>query len=96
MSVFRNVIFNFKSEEDCENFLTRYKIFIEQDEKIGLETFYICRLTKDSLLIFAMIDTEENAKKLLNKSTEWRELNRFEFHDQMVLDGNLEKSWNFL
>ena len=45
---------------------------------------------KDSLLIFAMIDTEENAKKLLEKSTEWRELNRFEFHDQMVLE-NLEK-----
>ena len=74
----------------------RYKIFIQQDEKIGLETFYICRLTQDSLLIFAMIDTEENAKKLLDKSTKWRELNRFEFHNQMVLDGNLEKSWNFL
>ena len=70
MSVFRNVIFNFKSEEDCENFLTRYKIFIEQDEKIGLETFYICRLTKDSLLIFAMIDTEENAKKLLQSGAD--------------------------
>ena len=89
MSVFRNIVFNFKSEEDCNNFLTRYKTFIEEDEKIGLETFYICRLTQDSLLIFAMIDNEENAKKLLDKSTKWRELNRFEFHDQMVLDLSL-------
>ena len=52
MSVFRNIAFNFKSEEDCENFLTLYKIFIEEDEKIGLETFYICRLMQDSLFDF--------------------------------------------
>ena len=59
MSVFRDIVFNFKSEVDGENFLSRYKIFIEQDEKIGLETIYICRLTQDSLLIFAMIDTKK-------------------------------------
>ena len=96
MSVFRNIVFNFKSEEDCNNFIERYKPYVDTLADTGLETFYICRITPDSLLIFAMIDTEENAKKLLDKSKEWRELNRFEFHDQMVLDGDLEKSWNFI
>ena len=64
-------------------------------EGTGLQSFYLCRLTPDSLLIFAMLDTEENAKKLLEKAGEWREVNRFEFHDQMVLDGKIEKSCNF-
>ena len=50
----------------------------------------------DSLLIFAMLDTKENAKKLLEKAGEWREVNRFEFQDQMVLDGKIEKSCNFI
>ncbi len=29
-----------------------------------------------------MIDNEENAKKLIESAIEWRELNRFDIHDQ--------------
>ena len=96
MSVFRNVVLNFKSKDDCENYIERYKPFMDTFEGTGLQSFYLCRLTPDSLLIFAMLDTEENAKKLLEKAGEWRAVNRFEFHDQMVLDGKIEKSCNFI
>ena len=34
-------------------------------------------------------------EELLAKAKEWRELNRFEIIDQVLLDGNLEQSWNF-
>ncbi len=96
MSVFRNVVVNFKTEDDCDNYIERYKPFMESLEGTGLQTFYICRLTPDSLLTFAMIDNEENAKKLIESAIEWRELNRFDIHDQMVLDGKIEKFCNFM
>ena len=96
MSVFRNVVLNFKSEDDCENYIERYKPFMDTFEGTGLQSFYLWELTPESLLIFAMLDPEENAKKLLDKAGEWREVKRFEFHDQMVLVGKIEKSCNFI
>ena len=63
MSVFRNVVVNFKTEDDGDNYIERYKPFMDPLGGTGLQTFYICRLNSDSLLTFAMIDNEENAKK---------------------------------
>ena len=96
MSVFRNVVVNFKTEDDCDNYIERYKPFMDSLEGTGLQTFYIRRLTSDSLLTFAMIDNEENAKKLIESAIELRELNRFDIHDQMVLYGKIEKFCNFM
>ena len=60
-----------------------------------MEKLVICRLTPDSILVFGLYTNEEDAQKLLKKATEWRELNRFEFQDQMVLDGTVEGEWDF-
>ena len=49
MSVFRNVVLNFKSKDDCENYIERYKPFMDTFEGTGLQSFYLCRLTPDSL-----------------------------------------------
>ncbi len=42
MSVFRNVVVNFKTEDDCDNYIERYKPFMDSLEGTGLQTFYIC------------------------------------------------------
>ena len=95
MSIFRNIVLNFKSEDDCQNYITRYKEYIPTFKGQGLEKLVICRLTPDSILVFTVIDSEENAQKMIEKASEWRELNRFEFQDQMVLDGSVEGEWDF-
>ena len=95
MSIFRNIVLNFKSQDDCENYITRYEDYIPTFKGQGLEKLVICRLTPDSILVFTVIDSEENAQKMIEKASEWRELNRFEFQDQMVLDGSVEGEWDF-
>ena len=95
MSVFRNVVLTFKSKDDCENYITRYSGYVPTLGGSGLEKLVICRLTPDSVLVFAVFTSEEDAQKNLEKVSEWRELNRFEFQDQMVLDGNVEGEWDF-
>ena len=95
MSVFRNVVLTFKSKDDCENYITRYSEYVPTLEGSGIEKLVICRLTPDSILVFAVFTSEEDAKKILEKATEWRDLNRFEFQDQMVLDGRVEGEWDF-
>ena len=96
MSVFRNLVLNFKNADDCENFIARYKYYVDTLEDKGVNTFYICRLTAESILIFATFQSEKIAMEQLEKAKEWRELNRFEIIDQVLLDGNLEQSWNFI
>ena len=95
MSVFRNLVLNFKNADDCENFIARYKYYVDTLADTGITTFYICRLTSESILIFATFQSEKIAMEQLEKAKEWRELNRFEIIDQVLLDGNLEQSWNF-
>ena len=95
MSVFRNFVLNFKSKEDCENYISKYREFIPTLQGTGLETLFICRLTEDSILTFATHDTEENAKKIRDSGVAWRETNKFEFKDELLLDGNVEEYWNF-
>ena len=61
---------------------------------VGLEDFFICRLSDTSLLTFCTIDTEENGKKIIEFADNWRQENKFEITDSMVLDGKLEGYYN--
>ena len=95
MSVFRNIVLTFKSKDDCENYIKKYSEYVPTQEGLGVEKLVICRLTPDSILVFGLYTNEADAQNLLKKATQWRELNRFEFHDQMVLDGSVEGEWDF-
>ena len=41
----RELDYNFKSKDDCENYIERYKPFMDTFEGTGLQSFYLCRLT---------------------------------------------------
>jgi len=95
MSVFKNFVLNFKSKEDCDNYVTRYNHFIPTLEGTGVQTVFVCRMTDESIFIFSTYKSEAIADKVARLGDEWRELNRFDIHDKMVLDGVLQNSWNF-
>ena len=63
MSIFRNVVLNLKTEEECERAINLYKEQLSSLTNSGVLDAYICRLSKESILFFATIDTEDNAKK---------------------------------
>ncbi len=56
---------------------------------------YICRLSKESILFFATIDTEDNAKKIFKVLIQWREQQKFDLVDSIVFDGPVEWHKNF-
>ena len=66
MSFFRNVVLNFKNKDDVEEYLEKYQELVPTQKGVGLEDFFICRLSDTSLLTFCTIDTEENGKNLLS------------------------------
>ena len=94
MSIFRNVVLNFKGKDDVEEYLEKYRELVPTQTGIGLEDFFRCRLSDTSLLTFCTIDTEENGKKIIEFADKWRENNKFEITDSMVLDGKLEGYYN--
>ena len=53
MSVFKNFVLNFKSKEDCDNYVIRYNHFIPTLEGTGVQTVFICRMTDESIFIFS-------------------------------------------
>ena len=75
MSFFRNVVLNFKNKDDVEEYLEKYQELVPTQKGVGLEDFFICRLSDTSLLIFCTIDTEENGKKIIEFADEWRKEN---------------------
>ena len=75
-------------------YLEKYQELVPTQTGIGLEDFFICRLSDTSLLTFCTIDTEENGKKIIEFADKWREENKFEITDSMVLDGKLEGYYN--
>ena len=85
---------NFKNKDDVEEYLESYQKIVLTQKGVGLEDFFICRLSDTSLLIFCTIDTEENGKKIIEFADEWRKENKFEITDSMVLDGKLEGYFN--
>ena len=76
------------------DYLEKYQELVPTQTGIGLEDFFICRLSDTSLLTFCTIDTEENGKKIIEFADNWREENKFEITDSMVLDGKLEGYYN--
>ena len=94
MSIFRNVVLNFKNKDDVEQYLESYQKLVPTQKGVGLEDFFICRLSDTSLLTFCTIDTEENGKKIIEFADNWRQENKFEITDPMVLDGKLEGYYN--
>ena len=95
MGIFRNFVINFKSQDDCENYLIRSKDFYPTLKGMGMQYMTVCRLTEDSLLMFGVFDTDKDAQAVIEKTTEWRKINRFEFLDIIVLDGKIETHYDF-
>ena len=83
MSIFRNVVLNFKSKDDVEEYLESYQKLVPTQKGVGLEDFFICRLSDTSLLIFCTIDTEENGKKIKKKWQLNKKLSNILYHVQV-------------
>ena len=90
MTIFRNVVLNLKTEEECERAINLYKEQLSSLTKSGILDAYICRLSKESILFFATIDTEDNAKKIFEGLIKWRERQKFDLIDSLVFDGPIE------
>ena len=95
MSIFRNFVINFKSQDDCENYLVRSKDFYPSLKGMGMQNMTVCRLTADSLIMFAVFNKDKDALATIEKTTQWRKINRFEFLDIIVLDGKIVTHYDF-
>ena len=95
MSIFRNFVINFKSKQDCETYLQQSKEFYPSLRNNGIEQMFVGRATEDSIIMFAIFDTDESAKAVINKTSEWREICDFKITDSIVLDGKLEEHYKF-
>jgi len=90
MSIFRNVVLNFKTEEECDRVIDLYKIRLASLENRGLLDVYICRLSKDSVLFFLTIDNDHNAQTIFDTMRAFREQQNLDLLDILVLDGQVE------
>ena len=95
MSIFRNVVINLKTEEECDRVIDLYKEQLSSLENEGLADVYICRLSKDSVLFFLTIDNDDNAQKIFETMRAFREQQILDLIDILVLDGQIEWHKNF-
>ena len=95
MSIFRNVVLNFKTEEECDRVIDLYKRRLASLENKGLLDVYICRLSKDSVLFFLTIDNDQNAQTIFDTMRAFREQQNLDLLDILVLDGQVEWHKNF-
>ena len=95
MSIFRNVVLNLKTEEDCDRVFGLYKEQLSSLENEGLVDVYICRLSKDSVLFFLTIDNDYNAQRIFEIMRAFREQQNLDLIDILVLDGQIEWHKNF-
>ena len=95
MSIFRNVVINLKTEEECDRVIDLYKEQLSSLENGGLADVYICRLSKDSVLFFLTIDNDDNAQKIFETMRAFREQQNLDLIDILVLDGQIEWHKNF-
>ena len=84
MSIFRNVVLNLKTEEECNRVIDLYKKRLASLENVGLLDVYICRLSKDSLLFFLTIDNDDNAQKIFETMRAFREKQSLDLLDILV------------
>ena len=96
MNIFRNVVLNLKTEEECNRVIDLYKQRISSLENEGLVDVYICRLSKDSVLFFLTIDNDNNAQRIFEIMRAFREQQNLDLIDILVLDGQIEWHKNFL
>ena len=96
MSIFRNVVLNLKTEEECDRVIELYKERLSSLENEGLVDVYICRLSKDSVLFFLTIDNDNNAQRIFEIMRAFREQQNLDLIDILVLDGQIEWHKNFL
>ena len=54
MSIFRNVVLNPQTEEECERAINLYKEQLSSLTNSGVLDAYICRLSKESILFFGI------------------------------------------
>ena len=78
MSIFRNVVLNLKTEEECDRVIGLYKERLSSLENEGLVDVYICRLSKDSVLFFLTIDNDKNAQRIFDTMQAFREQQNLE------------------
>ena len=90
MSIFRNVVLNLKTEEECDRVIGLYKEQLSSLERKGLEDVYICRLSKDSVLFFLTINNDKNAERIFDTMRAFREQQNLDLIDILVLDGQIE------
>ena len=95
MSIFRNAVLNLKTEKECERAIYLYKEQLSSFTNSGILDAYICRLSKESILFFATIDTEDNAKKIFEGLIKWRERQKCDPINSLVFDGPIEWHKNF-
>ena len=96
MSIFRNVVLNLKTAEECDKVIELYKERLSSLENEGLVDVYICRLAKDSVLFFLTIDNDNNAQRIFEIMRAFREQQNLDLIDILVLDGQIEWHKNFL
>ena len=96
MRIFRNVVLNLKTEEECNRVIELYKERLSSLENEGLVDVYICRLSKDSVLFFLTIDNDNNAQRIFEIMRAFREQQNLDLIDILVLDGQIEWHKNFL
>ena len=95
MSIFRNVVLNLKTEEECDRVIGLYKERLSSLENEGLVDVYICRLSKDSVLFFLTINNDKNAERIFDTMRAFREQQNLDLIDILVLDGQIEWHKNF-
>ena len=96
MSIFRNVVLNLKTEEECARVIELYKERLSSLENEGLVDIYICRLSKGSILFFLTIDNDNNAQRIFEIMRAFREQQNLDLIDILVLDSQIEWHKNFL
>ena len=92
MSITRTDIFNFKSETECDKYIASHREFMKSLEIEGIQEIHWVRATPESLLIFSILKSKEDADVIKSKANEWREKYKFNIHDMLVFDGELIES----
>ena len=87
MSIFRNVVLNLQTEEECDRAINLYKKRLASLENEGLLDVYIWRLSKDLVLFFLTIDNDDIAQTIFETIRAFREQQNLDLKDILVLDG---------